>query len=95
MSASLVLGQVDFIHGGTNTTSATMSSPSHVSFDISGNAFITDEANNRTLMFTPPFVTGMNASLVLGQSDFTSGTSATTATGESFPTSAIPLPPPF
>ena len=95
MSASLVLGQVDFIHGGANTTSATLTSPSHVSFDSSGNAFVVDENNNRTLMFTPPFITGMNASLVLGQSDFTSATSATTATGENTPTSAIPLPPPF
>jgi len=97
MQASLVLGQVDFVHGsanqgGASPTSATLSFPHQVAFDSNGNLFVTDAGNNRTVVFTPPFSNGMNASMVLGQADFTSATAATTAEGQSFATCVIAAP---
>lgn len=77
MAASLVLGQVDFTHGlpnqggtaGANTLSETMGT----TFDIAGNLWVADALNHRVLEFQAPFTTNMNASLVLGQVDFTHG----------------------
>jgi NHL repeat len=97
MQASLVLGQADFVHGSANQggatpTSATLNFPHQVAFDSNGNLFVTDAGNNRTLVFTPPFSNGMNASMVLGQADFVSTTAATTATSQVFPTGVITAP---
>jgi YVTN family beta-propeller protein len=52
-----------------------------VAFDSSGNLWVADYYNNRVLEFSPPFTSGMAASLVLGQPGFTSSTGTTTATG--------------
>jgi hypothetical protein len=40
--------------------------------DSSGSLWVADDQNNRVLQFQPPFSNGMNASLVIGQSNFTS-----------------------
>jgi len=98
MSASLVLGQVDLSQnmanqGGSAPTAATLSFPEQISFDSNGRLFVDDSNNNRTVVFTPPFSTGMNASMVIGQANATSATAATTATGQSFPTGLITTPP--
>ena len=98
MSASLVLGQADFTHsspnqGGTAATSATLNFPEAVSFDFSGRLFVADTKNDRTLVFVPPFSNGMNASLVIGEPDFTSDILATTAAIQFFPTGVITAPP--
>jgi len=100
MQASLVLGQADFVHGaanqgGTAPTSATLSFPHQLVFDSSGNLYVTDAGNDRVLVFAPPFSNGMNASMVLGQANFTSATTATTATGQSFPSGVVAAPPSF
>lgn len=100
MQASLVLGQADFVHGspnqgGTAPTSATLDFPHQVVFDSSGNLYVTDADNDRVLVFAPPFSNGMNASMVLGQADFTAAIAATTATGQLFPTGVVAAPPNF
>jgi hypothetical protein len=101
MSASLVLGQTDFTQTLPNQssaaeappTSATLSYPEQISFDSSGRLFVADSFNNRTLVFVPPFSNDMNASIVIGQPNFTSATEATTATGQNFPSGIITTPP--
>ncbi len=74
-AASLVLGQPDFVsnianNGGISATS--LSSPFALAFDSSGNLWVADSGNARTLKFTAPFSTHEAASLVLGQPDFVS-----------------------
>jgi len=93
MNASLVLGQSSFT-ASTSTCAATQSavcSPMGVSFDEWGNLWATDTQNNRVLEFSPPFSTGMNATSVLGQPDFKSGSPSTTAAGLSLYLNAIGL----
>lgn len=85
MSASLVLGQTDFTSQTLATTQNGLSGPFGIAFDSNGNLGVADSGNNRTLGFTPPFSNNQNASLVLGQANFTTATAATTATGQSSP----------
>ncbi len=85
MNASLVLGQSNFTSSTTATTQSGMYYPDGVSVDSSGNVWVVDSYNNRVLEFVPPFSNGMNASLVLGQSNFTSITSAVTQSGMYIP----------
>src|SRR5207253_9504085 len=44
------------------------------------NLFVPDSANNRVLIYKPPFITGQAATIVLGQSDFTSSTAGASPT---------------
>jgi len=85
MAASIVIGQADFTSGGAATTAAGLGFPTGIAFDISGNLWIGDTSNNRVLQYTPPFASGMSASLVLGQAGLTTGTAATTQSGLSGP----------
>lgn len=80
-SASLVLGQTDFVSSGGGTTQSTLAAPFGVAFDPDGDLWVADSVNNRALEFVPPFTTGMNASVVIGQQNFTSANSATTQSG--------------
>ena len=50
---------------------STLSAPGVVTVDSSGNVYVTDIVNNRTMVFEPPISNGMNATLVIGQPDFT------------------------
>jgi hypothetical protein len=97
MNASLVLGQADFTHNSPNrggtATGATLQEPFQVAFDGDGKLFVSDSGNNRTLVFTPPFSNGMDASLVIGQAGFTSNTAATTPAGQNFPVGVTTAPP--
>ncbi len=78
MNASVVIGQKDFTHnwyggGGQAEKSAyadRLLGPDQPAFDSSGNLWVLDTFNNRVLEFKPPFRNGMNASLVLGQTNF-------------------------
>ncbi len=93
MNASLVIGQSSFT-GSAPTCVATRSavcSPAGVSFDAWGNLWATDPQDNRVLEFSPPFSTGMSASSVLGQPDFTSSAASTSATGLSLVTTTISM----
>jgi hypothetical protein len=93
MPASLVLGQPDFTSREPNQglrtedfllqTASTLHTPRDVSFDSSGNLWVSDTGNDRVLRYTPPFTNGMPASLVLGQSVFTSATSPRPPTASS------------
>jgi sugar lactone lactonase YvrE len=78
MAASLVIGQANFTSGSANQGNANPSNssfndPGYPVFDRSGNLWISDYYNNRIMKFTPPFTTGMAASVVLGQADFVHG----------------------
>jgi sugar lactone lactonase YvrE len=81
MSASLVLGQADFLSQTAATSQSGMHGPVALAFNKSGNLWVADFDNNRALEFVPPFSNGMSATLVLGQPNFTSATAHTTQTG--------------
>ncbi|GEM_PF-973546 len=79
-NATTVLGQSSFTAGGFGTTATTLRAASALSFDPSGNLWVADEDNSRILEYTAPFTTGQAASLVLGQSSFTTGSTGTSTT---------------
>jgi hypothetical protein len=81
----LALGQATFTTSTSATTQNGLSNPFGVGFDSSGNLGVADFGNNRTLQFAPPFSNNQNASLVLGQANFTSSAPAVTAAGEISP----------
>jgi sugar lactone lactonase YvrE len=81
MNASVVLGQPDFVSNASHTTQSGLNTPQGVAFDGSGNLWVAEFFNNRVVEFVPPFSNGMNASLVLGQTDFTSSSPATSQSG--------------
>jgi DNA-binding beta-propeller fold protein YncE len=72
MTASLVIGQPDFLSRWFNIARNRLDGPYGIAFDGFGNLWVADSGNNRVLEFDPPFATGMNASLVIGESDFIS-----------------------
>jgi sugar lactone lactonase YvrE len=80
-AASLVIGQSSFTTNAFATTSTGFTAPESLAFDSSGNLWVTDTSNNRVLEFKAPLSTGEAASLVIGQSNFTSSGMAATATG--------------
>jgi len=80
-TASLVIGQSNFTSQRWATTSTALDSPFGLAFDHGGNLWVADEANNRVLEYAAPFSTGETASLVIGQSSFTSNAVAVTSTG--------------
>ncbi len=77
MAASLELGQPSgaaaFTSNGAYTSQSGFFSPYGISFDTSGNFQVVDSVNGRVMIFEPPFSNGMNATIVLGQADFTHG----------------------
>jgi sugar lactone lactonase YvrE len=93
MNASLVIGQQDFTHTTTNCANALPCIPSQtqtcntegVTFDALGNLWLTDRRANRVLEFAPPFSTGMQAAVVIGQNDFVSAASQTSQSGFNSP----------
>jgi sugar lactone lactonase YvrE len=70
--ASSVLGQSNFTAtiGGGNRSG--LFGPEGITIDSKGDLWISDSENNRVLEFLPPFSSGENASLVLGQQNFSS-----------------------
>lgn len=84
-NASLVLGQTGFNTGGSSTTQSTFSAPVALTFDAVGRLYVSDFSNNRILVFEQPstLANGANASFVLGQSGFTSGSAANPPTSAS------------
>lgn len=70
-TADIVLGQPDFTTGGNYSNGNAinrMSNPTSLTFDPQGNLYVSDLANNRILVFTPPFANGMPASRTFGSS---------------------------
>ena len=93
-SADLVLGQAGFNSYITDATSSTLNSPVGVALTTNGaNASVTnsgwlvvaDAAQNRVLFFQKPFVSGMSATVVLGQSNMNGSTASSTPAGLSSP----------
>ncbi len=81
-SASLVIGQPNFETSTAVTSQSGLNSKDDqggLAFDSSGNLWVGD--SGRVLEFRPPFSTGMPASLVIGQKDFTTARPATTEDG--------------
>lgn len=73
--ADLVLGQPDFESTTINTggvSARSLQEPGELAFDPEGNLYVADSGNHRVLVYRPPFSSGMAASLVIGQPDFTS-----------------------
>ncbi|HEV2138120.1 MAG TPA: NHL repeat-containing protein [Nitrososphaerales archaeon] len=79
--ASLVLGQTSFTTSACSTTQSGLCNPIGIAFGPAGNVWISDGTNNRVLKFNAPFSNGELASRVIGQSDFTASTCATTQSG--------------
>jgi secreted PhoX family phosphatase len=85
-AATVELGQPSGTAFTSNTannggiSSSTLNSPQGIAFD-SGNLWIADSFNNRVLEYTFTFTSGESASLVLGQSGFTTNTQATSQDG--------------
>ena len=84
-AASLVLGQSNFISNNTAATPTEENIPNALAFDDSGNLWVADQNNNRVLEYKAPFSTHEAATLVIGQSSFTSSGTATTSTGLNSP----------
>jgi hypothetical protein len=84
-SASLVIGQSGFTSKSfaNPPTASSLSVPTGLAFDGAGNLWVADSSYNRVLKFTGPFTNGESASLVIGQSGFTSNGSPTTPTASS------------
>ena len=70
-SANVVLGQADFTHGASHGYEANTMTPNGVAVDSSGNLYVLDFEGCRVLEFKPPFTNNMNASVVIGEPDFT------------------------
>lgn len=75
-NASFVLGQPDFTDLTDRTTRDGMDGPRGIAVDAGGNLFVADAFNQRVLRFddVATLANGANASSVLGQENFTSGT---------------------
>ncbi len=91
-AAEVVLGQPDFVTRTANTggiSAATMNNPNSVYVDANGTLWVADRDNHRVLIFdnASSKLTGSNADGVLGQPNFVSSTSGTTAGLLSAPTS--------
>jgi sugar lactone lactonase YvrE len=84
-AASLVIGEPNLTAFDPGARSNGMVGPFALTFDSSGNLWVADFAGNRVLEYKAPFSTDEAASIVIGQTSFTSLASATTATGLSVP----------
>lgn len=86
-SAVNVLGQADLSSSSSGTTSATLNSPSYVAYDATNSRlFVSDTANGRVLVYDTTILTNGEAAVnVLGQADFTTGTSTLSQSKMMFP----------
>jgi len=92
--AEVVFGQPDFVTRTANTgglSAVSMNNPNSVYVDANGTLWVADRDNHRVLRFdnASTKTTGANADGVLGQPNFTSNTSGTTAALLSAPTSVF------
>lgn len=70
MSASMVIGQPIFSSQTPFLRRDGLAGPWGIAFDASGNLWVADSGNDRVVEFQPPFSSGMLASLVVGEPDF-------------------------
>lgn len=64
-----------------------MTRPAALAFTGQGQLLVADYAHHRVLRFDPPFFTGMDAAVVIGQPDFATGSPGTDATQLALPIS--------
>ena len=86
---SIVIGSPSFDKGVYPTSAHSLAAPYGISFDKSGNLWAVDYYNNRVLEYVPPFKDGMNATLVLGQYDFTSNSDGITSNTMNLPSAIV------
>jgi predicted esterase/sugar lactone lactonase YvrE len=81
-SADAVLGQSNFTTNSSGTTASKMNGPVGIVVSGAGRLWVTDRLNHRVLRFdnAASKSNGANADIVLGQPDFTTGTSGLSAT---------------
>ncbi|MGI0047170.1 MAG: NHL repeat-containing protein [Nitrosotalea sp.] len=84
-ATSIVIGSPSFDKGTYSTNASSLAAPYGLAFDKSGNLWVVDYYDNRVLEFIPPFENQMNASLVLGQYDFTSNSDGSTQNSMNLP----------
>jgi hypothetical protein len=75
-SADVVLGQTNFTNTGTGTSATTLSNP-HAVWCDGNRVYVADRGNHRILIWNSiPITNGKAADVVVGQDNFTTGTSA-------------------
>jgi DNA-binding beta-propeller fold protein YncE len=79
----LPVGNPNLPQGGGYVTEG---DPTGAAFDSSGNLWVVDSGANRILEFRPPFTDMMNASLIIGQENFTSKSNFDPTSSLSHPT---------
>lgn len=91
MNAANVLGQVNFTSSTATTTPAGMNSPSGLAYDTTtSRLFVAQSGNNRVTVFDLTAIAdGQSAVNVLGQTNFSSSSSATTQGGMNTPRGLI------
>ena len=84
-AADGVLGQLDFVTAAAARTQPGMEGPRGVYGDASGSVYVSDEANNRILIYknAAAKANGASADNVLGQADFTSAVNPNPPTASS------------
>ena len=82
-SATIMLGLNTFTTITPATTATVLYGPDSIAFDSSGNLWVTDNLNNRVLMYPKANLgtSSSSATIVLGQNTFTTRTADITATG--------------
>jgi hypothetical protein len=87
MNASHVLGQADYTTDSASTAQAGLAYPEGLAYDSNDHLlFVADDNSNRVVAYnTNALSNGMNASYVLGQSNYTNNSSADTQTGLNTP----------
>jgi len=78
--ASYVLGQSTFIGSLGSVSAHNLSGPASVSVDSHGDLWVSDNGNNRVVEYFPPFSSGENASVAIGQTSLTTNTFGTSPT---------------
>ena len=78
MNAATVIGQPNFQRTKAGTGPDRLNNPGYVTFDAAGDLWVSDNWNNRLTEFRPPLFSDMNASVVIGQENFTASSYGTT-----------------
>ncbi|KKP86292.1 MAG: hypothetical protein UR87_C0023G0006 [candidate division CPR3 bacterium GW2011_GWE2_35_7] len=87
-NADRVLGQSFFYSNSAGTTNTSLNKPTDVGINTLDYVFVTDSYNNRTMIWNVAITNnGQAANLVLGQTNFTTGTAGTSPSKESSPMS--------
>jgi hypothetical protein len=73
-SADIVIGQPDFATVTAGTTASKLAFPYGVAVDEAGNLYVSDQGNNRVVIYPAPLTSGMAATKVIGQASFTANT---------------------